>query len=105
MIKYAPYGYTKGNYTKVTFDNCNISNITNGNLFAYGYAKPSKGFLNLNNCILNLPNLNIFFDCSISYLENIENFNIILINTPLNDSISILNDKLKNNPNINITIS
>ena len=105
LIKYTPYSYTKGNYTKVIFDNCSISNATKGSLFAYGEAKPHKGFLKLNDCILKLPNLNTFFDCYPSYLENIEDFNIILINTPLNDSVSVLSDKLKNNPNINITIS
>ena len=105
LIKYSPFNYTKGNYTKVKFYNCNISSPGNIITFAYGYAKPSKGYLELNNCTLTLPNLKIFFDCFPQYIENIEDFNIILTNTSLNDSISILSNNLKNNPNINITIS
>ena len=82
LIRYSPFNYSQGNYTKVSFNKCNISNTKSGKLFAYGYAKPSKGFLELNACVVNMPNLNTFFDCYPSCLENIEDFNIILINTP-----------------------
>ena len=105
LIIYYPNNYTKGNYTKVIFNNCNISSYTNVVTFAYGYAKPSKGYLELNNCMLYLPNLTVFFDCYPQYLENIENFNINFINTPINNSISILCSYLQNNNHINIKVS
>ena len=105
LIIYYPNNYTKGNYTKVIFNNCNISSYTNVVTFAYGYAKPSKGYLELNNCMLYLPNLTVFFDCYPQHLENIENFNINFINTPINNSISILCSYLQNNNHINIKVS
>lgn len=105
LIKYSPFNYTKGNYTKVKFYNCNISSPTNIITFAYGSAKPSKGYLELNNCNLTLPNLTIFFDCYPQYIENIESFNILLINTPISDNISMLGSSLSINQNITVTIS
>lgn len=104
LIRYSPNNYTKGNYTKVIFDNCNISSKSNIKTFAYGYAKPSKGYLELNKCIINLPNLVIFFDCYPAYLENIQDFKILLIDTPINDNISMLGDQLKENINITVNI-
>lgn len=82
LVYYKPHNYTVGNFTKVQFNNCNINSNTI-NTFAYGHSKPANGFLEINNCSVNLPNLTLFFDCWKGYLENIKDFNIKIINTDL----------------------
>lgn len=104
LIKYSPFNYTKGNYTKVIFNTCTISNTTNGKFFAYGYSKPSKGFLELISCNINMPNLTIFFDCYPQYLDYIENFKIILLNIPINNNFNMLGEKIKDNSHITVSV-
>ena len=82
LVTYKPFSYTVGNFTKILFNSCNINSDTI-TTFAYGDAKPANGVLELNGCEVNLPNLTLFFNCYPSYLENIKNFTIKIINVDL----------------------
>ena len=104
LIVYSPFNYTQGQFTKITFNNCTITNIVDGKVFAYGIAEPANGFLKLNNCTLNIPNLSIFFDCYNNSLSYIQNFNIILSNTQISKNVSILSKHLEQYHNSNIFI-
>ena len=92
LVRYSPHNYTVGNYTNVQFNNCNINSDTI-TTFAYGYAKPTNGVLEINSCNVNMPNLTLLFNCYPQYFENIKDFTIKIVNTDLTCE-KILHDNL-----------
>lgn len=100
LVRYCPHNYTVGNYTNIQFNNCDINSDTI-TTFAYGYSKPANGVLETNSCNVNISNLTLFFNCYPSYLENIKDFRINIINTNitcekmLHDNLVKLGDVIK----------
>ena len=80
IINLKPYNYTVGNYINMYFNECTFNN-ENAKLFIYGNAKPANGIIEFNNCNINMPNVNTFFDCYNGYLNNILDFTISFNNT------------------------
>lgn len=74
------------------FNECTFNN-ENAKLFIYGNAKPANGIIEFNNCNINIPNVNTFFDCYNGYLNNILDFTISFNNTNI-PCEKILADKL-----------
>ena len=103
FIYYRPFAYTKGTFTQLEFKNCSITvNKTTSSLI-YAYAKPN-GTCSFNDCNFNLSSISTIFDGYPSYIDNITNYNINFINSPLLANIKLISDTFKSNQNIKITI-
>lgn len=103
LIYYRPFAYTKGTFTNLEFIDCIITiNKTTSSLI-YSYAKPN-GSCSFNNCNFNISSIFTVFDGYPSYINNITDYSLKFINSPLPENMKLISDIFKSNENIKITL-
>lgn len=103
LIYYRPFAYTKGIFTNLDFKDCTITISKTTSPLIYAYAKPN-GSCSFNNCNFNISSIFTIFDGYPSYIDNIIDYNLNFINSPLPESIKLISDTFKSNKNIKIAI-
>ena len=92
FIRYSPFAYSIGIDSKIIFKNCEITNINADNKqpFFDAYAKPN-GYCRFEDCTISgLVANQVMFNGYPSRYENITNFRLEFINTPLPSDIVML---------------
>lgn len=103
LIYYRPFAYTKGTFTNLEFKDCIITISKTNSSFIYAYAKPN-GSCEFNNCNFIISSIFTIFDGYPSYIDNITDYSLNFINSPLLENIKLISDTFKSNENIKITI-
>ena len=104
FIYYRPFAYSIGIDSKIVFKNCEITNINadNKSLFIDAYAKPN-GYCRFENCTINgLVANQVIFGGYPSYYENITNYRLEFINTPLPSDVVMLYGDFVTKSNITV---
>lgn len=95
FIYYRPFAYSIGVDSKIIFKNCEITNIKadNAEPFFYAYAKPN-GYCRFEDCTISgLVANQVMFNGYPSNYQNITNYRLEFINTPLpNDVVMLYSD-------------
>lgn len=92
FIRYSPFAYSIGIDSKIIFKNCEITNINADNKqpFFDAYAKPN-GYCRFEDCTISgLVANQVIFSGYPSRYENITNYRLEFINTPLPSDIVML---------------
>ena len=103
LIYYRPFAYTKGTFTNLEFKDCIITISKTNSSFIYAYAKPN-GSCEFNNCNFIISSIFTIFDGYPSYIDNITDYSLNFINSPLLENTKLISDTFKSNKNIKITI-
>lgn len=103
LIYYRPFAYTKGTFTNLEFRDCIITISKTTSPLIYAYAKPN-GSCSFNNCNFNILSIFTIFDGYPSYIENIIDYSLNFINSPLPENIKLISDTFKSNKNIKIAL-